>query len=60
MSDNKGGGVDMHGCCDSGYYAGRSYLTKDEKIELLEEYKKSLENEAKGVAERIKELKKEN
>jgi hypothetical protein len=36
----------------------RHFLTKDEKIEMLEEYKKWLENEAKGVEERIKELNK--
>lgn len=39
----------------SGY--GRRYLTKEEKIEWLEEYKSNLENELKGVAERIEELK---
>jgi len=38
----------------------RSYLTKEEKIEMLKEYKEALENEAKGVEERIKELKKNN
>ena len=37
----------------------RSFLTKEEKLELLQEYKASLEKEAKGVAERIQELKKE-
>ncbi len=36
----------------------RGFLTKDEKIELLKEYQKELENEAKGVSERIKELEK--
>ncbi|MBI2971823.1 MAG: DUF5320 domain-containing protein [Candidatus Aenigmarchaeota archaeon] len=40
-------------------YCGRQYLTKQEKIEDLREYKEALENEAKGVAERIKELEKE-
>lgn len=47
-------GVSMDGCC------GRSFLTKEEKLEMLEEYKQSLENEAKGVEERIKELKRQN
>ena len=44
----------MHGnmCC------GRSFLTKEEKIEKLEQYKKWLENEKKGVEEAIEELKK--
>jgi hypothetical protein len=41
-------------------YGGRGFLTKEEKIEMLNEYKESLENEAKGVAERIKELQKAN
>ena len=39
-------------CC------GRSFLTKEEKIEKLEQYKKWLENEKKGVEETIEELKK--
>ena len=43
----------MNGCCGS-----RGFLTKEEKIQMLSEYKEQLENEAKGVAERIKELKK--
>lgn len=42
-----------YGCCGS-----RNFLTKDEKIEMLKEYKESLEKEAKGVGERIGELKK--
>lgn len=37
---------------------GRGFLTKDEKLEMLKEYKENLEKEAKGVAERIKELEK--
>lgn len=52
----------MDGCCGGSCQAGpnRSFLTKEEKIGMLEEYQKSLEQEAKGVAERIKELKKQN
>lgn len=38
----------------------REFLTKDEKLEILKEYKKNLENEARGVEERIKELQKNN
>ena len=34
----------------------RRYLSKDEKIEMLKDYKESLEKETKGVSERIKEL----
>ena len=36
----------------------RSFLTKEEKIEMLKEYKESLDQEVKGVAERIKDLEK--
>jgi len=36
----------------------RSFFTKTEKAEMLKEYKDSLEQEAKGVGERIKELEK--
>jgi hypothetical protein len=39
-------------------YCGRQFLTKEEKIEHLEEYKKWLEQETKGVEEAIYELKK--
>ena len=41
----------MHGCC-----GGRSYFTREERIEMLKEYKESLEKETEGVSERIKEL----
>ncbi len=40
-------------CCS---IYGRRYLTRAEKIELLKGYKENLENELKGVDERIKEL----
>jgi hypothetical protein len=43
----------MFGIC-----CGRQFLTKEEKIEHLEEYKKWLEQETKGVEETIQELKK--
>lgn len=42
-------------CCSTGY---RSFLTREEKVEMLKEYKENLEKEAKGVGERIKELEK--
>lgn len=48
-------GVGMYGCC-----GGRAFLTREEKIEMLEEYKQGLKQEAAGVEERIKELKKQN
>ena len=51
----------MHGDCNCGEgYGMRNFLTKEEKIEILKEYQKNLEEEAKGVAERIKELQKNN
>jgi hypothetical protein len=34
----------------------RQYLSRAEKITLLTEYKENLENELKGVKERIEEL----
>ncbi len=37
---------------------GRQFLTADEKIERLEEYKSWLDNESKGVEEAIDRLKK--
>ena len=43
------------GCCSG----SRSFFTKEEKVEMLKEYKDSLEKEAKGVAEKIKELQKQ-
>lgn len=46
--------------CGCGAYGMREFFTKEEKIEMLKEYKESLENEAKGVSERIKELEKNN
>ncbi len=42
------------------YEHGRGFFTKQEKIEMLEDYKEKLEHEAKGVEEAIKELKKNN
>lgn len=35
----------------------RSFLTKEEETESLEEYKKELEKEIKGVERKIQELK---
>jgi hypothetical protein len=35
----------------------RRYLTKEEKVEWLEDYKSNLEKELEGVKERIEELK---
>ena len=43
-----------NGCCES-----RSFLTKEEKVQMLKDYKDSLEKETQGVKERIKELERE-
>jgi len=40
-------------CCQT-----RNFLTKDEKVERLQEYKESLEKEAQGVGEKIEQIKK--
>jgi hypothetical protein len=45
-----------YGCCGAGFQKARSFLTKDERIALLKEYKGELEKEGQGVVERIKEL----
>ena len=48
------------GNCSNGECSpNRGFLTNDEKIEMLKEYKKNLDNESKGVTERIAELQKE-
>jgi hypothetical protein len=38
----------------------RNFLTKEEKLELLKEYKDRLEKEANGVSEAIKQIEKNN
>jgi hypothetical protein len=46
-----------YGCGGAGWsYGGRSFLTKEEKLAMLKEYKEDLEKEVAGVEERIKEL----
>ena len=46
-----------YGCCGTtGSQRSGSFLTKEERIELLKEYKNDLEKETQGVAEKIKEL----
>lgn len=50
----------MYGCCTEKSCCGsnvkRSFLTKEEKLEMLKDYKESLDKETTGVLERIKEL----
>jgi hypothetical protein len=45
-----------YGYCGTSFHRARSYLTKEERIALLKEYKDELEKEGQGVVERIKEL----
>ena len=49
-----GHGMNRH----HGMMCWRSFITTEEKIKHLEEYKTSLENEIKGVDELIEKLKK--
>ena len=44
-----------HTCCCTNH--GRMFLTKDEKLKKLKEYKDWLDNESKGVEEAISQLK---
>ena len=39
-----------------GYMGGRRSLTREEKIEWLEDYMRRLESELEGCRERIKEI----
>ncbi len=48
--------MNSNGCCGSGGF--RSFLTREEKLEMLKEYKDSLEKEVQGISERIKDLEK--
>ena len=45
-----------YGCYGTGFQRARSYLTKEERIAMLKEYKDELEKEGQGIVERIKEL----
>ena len=49
------------GCGSGGCGCGhsRKFITKEEKIKMLKEYKLSLEQEVKGVSEKIAEMEKE-
>ena len=51
----------MHNCCTPNTYCTpRNFFTKEEKVEMLREYKESLEKEVQAISERISELKKNN
>jgi hypothetical protein len=47
-----------HGMCGCGC-GGRRFLSRKEKVEMLEEYRESLKNELEGVEEELKELQRE-
>jgi hypothetical protein len=49
---HKGMGHDMCSCS----FGGRRFLSRKEKVEMLEEYRESLKNELEGVEEELKEL----
>ena len=57
----KGGTQSMEACCTMNNYGSESrrFLTREEKVEMLREYKQELELEAKGVGEQITELEKQ-
>jgi len=42
--------------CECG--PGRNFPTREEKVEVLKDYKESLEKEAKGVQEKIADMQK--
>lgn len=60
----KGGKIRMYctygNCSANEGYEMRRFLTKEEKIEMLKEYKNYLDKESEGVTERIAELNKED
>jgi hypothetical protein len=43
-------------CCCCGLNFNRQFLKKEEKIEKLRQYKKSLEKEIQGIEEAINEI----
>jgi len=52
---------DLGGCCapknDCGCMHGnRRFVSKEEQIEMLQRYKKQLENEIRGVEEKVRGL----
>ena len=51
-----GCGCNYSGVNAVGAQKSRSFLTREEKVNLLKEYKNDLEKEVKGVSERINEL----
>lgn len=54
----RGVGQRLWGCCCTPGYGPRQFPTREEVIGQLEEYLRQLQAEARGVEERIAELKK--
>lgn len=54
----KGEELNMGCGCSCGGEDARIFLTKEEKISRLKAYKETLEQEARGVSEKIKDLEK--
>jgi hypothetical protein len=53
-------GGETMGCCETtSCSTPRNFLTKEEKMEMLGEYKEGLDKEVKAVQERIDAMKKE-
>ncbi len=48
-----------YSCCGVRVQKARSFLTKEERVSMLKDYKADLDKESQGVAERIKDLEKE-
>ena len=58
LTDGRRGSCVPHMCC-GGYMPGHRYfLSKEEEIELLEEYKKELEKEMSGVERKLQAIRK--
>jgi len=53
----KGGDLMGYSCCGSAQKT-RSFLTKEERVSLLKEYKEDLDKESQGVGEKIADLEK--
>jgi len=49
--------IQCESACESSC-GGRSFLTKEERIQKLNKYKEWLDNESNGVQEKIEDLKK--
>ena len=47
-----------YSCCGISVRKARSFLTKEERISLLKEYKEDLEKEVQGISEKIQDLEK--